>query len=298
MNAQQAVQELVPGKEVSQIAKCIDTLLQSDYSDPVIFEKVVPFLQTNLLVNNIIDYSVEPGVDISDRYFVLWEPFIRAKAALLIGEVSERSSSITNVAHIIPFLNAMILGDEDIEQAFGFFALSQIGLKQPESVLPHFAQLVRPICALLKKSVNSSRAFSLFKMSAFQYQLFESFIDFAQVKGVFENPDFVQRFVAAGLPTVLTQIALSASVFLTKKAQFQWPFIRIFLRLITEHPNGASFFDLDALNRTGIDLCSLMRIVLIKPGKAGALRNEIAAIPIAKQTGEEFTHLFNRWKNK
>lgn len=72
----------------------------------------------------------------------------------------------------------------------------------------------------------------------------------------------------------------------------------MFLRFVTEHPTGTTFFDLDILPKSGVDLCTLMRICIVDKSKAGAMRNEIASLPQEKLTGTEFQNFTKRWKNK
>lgn len=259
-------------------------------------KKLLPFLQQDLLANGIIEYSIDPGVDLTERYFVLWEPFIRAKIALLIGEITDRAKEIVNVNEFIPLFIHMISSEEDIEQAFALFAVSEIGIKQSSSIAPFLTQLFRPVCNLLRKSVNPTRAFSLFRSIPFQLQLFESFLEFCQIDGIFEIPDNVQRLLSAGFSSALVSIALCPGVYIPKKPEFQWLFMKIFLRLVTEHPTGNTFFDLDIFPKQGIDLCTLMRICLLDKNKAGEMRNDIAST--VKQTAEEWTAFFNRWKSR
>jgi len=292
MDTSTAIANIVVGSEVAHIARCIDTLLKADYSDSEVFSKLLPFLGKDLLEKNVIDYSAEPGIDIHDRYFVLWEPFIRAKTALLVGTIAEKCSGLEKVEPIIPYLIDMVTSEEEIEQSFSFLAISNIGLKQPSLILPHMQKLVRSLTQLVATASAPSRPFCLFHSLPFQNQLFESFLDFCFIPGLFE-PEHISRFVEAGLPVSLVQIALSTYAF-DKKPELQWRVLETFLKLITEHPQGSKLFDSDRIPSTANDLCFLMKSALTNKELPNSMRNAFYAIK--EMNANSFAELVKKYK--
>jgi hypothetical protein len=299
MDVSTALANLLPGRDVDYVAHCIDVLLQNDYKDPALFTSLLPFLGPRLLDQRVVDYAIEPGVDITDHYFVLWEPFIRAKAALLVGTIAEKCGDLPDATTVINLLVAIFTNaqSEEIELAFSFFALAQIGLRQPAPVVAHFAQLCRVGGALVNLAANRPKAFGLFHSVPFRTEVFESFVGFARVKGVFENHDNVQRFIAAGLPYSILQIALSAEIYAEKRPALQWNLLWVFIRLVTEHPNGHQLFDLDRIPRDGFnDICTLLRFGVLTPAQLGAIRNDVEAV--SDRTHEGFKALVTKYTKK
>ena len=185
MDVETAKANLIPGKDVAYLARCIDTLLQHDCTDTSLLPLLLPFLDQNLLDNKIIDYGIEPGVDITDHYFVLWEPFARAKVALLIGTIAEKCDTLPDCKDIVEKLMVMIKGNEDIELAFSFFALTNIGQKQPNLILDHFSDLCKIANTLVTISTNQTKAFSLFHSVPFRTEIYDTYLDFCAIKGIF-----------------------------------------------------------------------------------------------------------------
>ena len=177
MDATTAKANLVPGKEVAQIARAMDSLLQNDCGDASVIKKLLPFLGQNLLEKKVIEYSSEPGVDITNRYFVLWEPFARAKAALLVGTIVEKAEKLTeeDLEGVVPLLMGMMNSNEDIELTFAFLAITNIGLKLPQLVIPQFQTLAKIGNALVNIASHPPKAFSLFHSIPFQNEIYESF---------------------------------------------------------------------------------------------------------------------------
>jgi hypothetical protein len=301
MDVEAARQNLVQGRDADYLARCMDVLLQNDYKDPSIFPSLVPFLGKKLLDQRIIDYGMEPGVDITDHYFVLWEPFLRAKTALLVGTIAEKSADLPDTTPLIDPLVAMMTShdSEEIELAFAFFAIGQIGLRQPTPLIGHFPQLCRAATSLVNLAANRPKAFGLFHSIAFRTEVFESFVNLARFKGVFEKPDNVQRFIAAGLPYSILQIALAAQFYVEKHPMLQWDLIDVFLRLVTEHPNGHQLFDLDRIPRDGFnDICTILRFAIVNPAQLGALRNDVEAVKSADRSTQRFTALVRKYVKK
>jgi hypothetical protein len=292
---------LVPGRDADYIARCIDVLLTNNCADPSVFESLQIFLAPKLIENKVIDYAIEPGVDIADHYFVLWEPFLRSKAALLIGTIIEKAESLPDLAPIVGLLVAIFTNkeSEDIEHAFSFFALGQIARKQPAPILPHFPQLCRTACAIVNEAANPPKSFSLFHSIPFRTEVFEAFLNLGQTAGVFEEHDYVQRFIAAGLPFSILQIALSAELYIEKRPELQWDCLFLFLKLVTEHPNGHQIFDPDRLPRDSInDICTILRFAVLNPRLFGAIRNEVVAIKPADRTTANFKALVAKYLAK
>lgn len=297
MDSETAKANLTPGKDVAYLARCIDTLLQNDCGDSSVISILTPFLGQKLMENKVIDYSIEPGVDITDHYFVLWEPFLRAKAALLIGTIAEKCDSLPDCSAVVETLVGIFTSSqsEEIEISFSFFAITHIGLRQPESVLPHFAQIAKPATSMISIAAAPPKAFGLFHAIPFRYDAFDSFLNLCNIKGVFENPDNVNRLVAAGLPVSLLQIGLSAQIFVEKHPDAQWKLLSVFVRLLTEYPNGYQLIDLDRLPRENFnDCCTLMRIAVVNHESVGALRNEIDAVKDADRTAAAFQALVKK----
>lgn len=297
MDSETAKANLTPGKDVAYLARCIDTLLQTDCGDSSVISILTPFLGQKLMENKVIDYSIEPGVDITDHYFVLWEPFLRAKAALLIGTIAEKCDSLPDCSAVVETLVGIFTSSqsEEIEISFSFFAITQIGLRQPESVLPHFAQIAKPATSMISIAAAPPKAFGLFHAIPFRSDAFDTFLNLCNIKGVFENPDNVNRLVAAGLPVSLLQIGLSAQIFAEKHPETQWKLLSVFVRLLTEYPNGYQLIDLDRLPRENFnDCCTLMRIAVVNHESVGALRNEIDAVKDADRTAAAFQALVKK----
>jgi hypothetical protein len=301
MDVETARQNLVQGREADYIARCMDVLLQNDYKDPSVFPSLLPFLGSRLLDQRIIDYAIEPGVDITDHYFVLWEPFLRAKTALLIGTIVEKSTDVPDMTPFVGQLVTIMTGhdSEEIELAFAFFAIGQIGLRQPSPLISHFPQLCRSATSLVNLAANRPKAFGLFHSIAFRTEVFEAFVNFARFRGVFENPDNVQRFIASGLPFSILQIALSAEHYVEKHPLLQWDLLGVFLRLVTEHPSGHQLFDLDRVPReTFNDIVTIIRFGLVNPAQLGAIRNGLEAVKIPDRTTQRFTAFVTKYSKK
>jgi hypothetical protein len=301
MDVEAAKANLIQGKDVAYIARCIDTLLQSDCNDPTVIDLIFPFLGPKLLENRVIDYSIEPGVDITDHYFVLWEPFIRAKTALLIGTIAEKSATLPDLTAIVNTLVEIFTNgfSEEIELAFAFFAISHIGLKQPKPVLAHFAKLAKFAGQFVNLAAYPPKAFGLFHSVAFQTEAFDSFLNLVKVQGVFETPDNVQRLVAAGLPITLFQIAQASPNYTEKHPEILWKWLRIFLKLLTEHPNGHQLFDLDRVPREYVnDALAILRLAVLAPDRAGSLRTEMEATPESGKTADAFKKLVRSLQGK
>ena len=297
MDAETAKANLTPGKDVAYLARCMDTLLQSECKDATVFDILKPFLGQKLMETKVIDYSVEPGVDITDHYFVLWEPFLRAKAALLVGTIAEKCETLPDCTSLVDTLVGIFTNSqsEEIEISFAFFAITNIGLRQPEAVLPHLAHIAKPATSLISIAAAPPKAFGLFHSIPFRSDAFESFLNLCNIKGVFENPDNVNRLVAAGLAISLLQIGLSAQIFVEKHPEMQWKLLSVFVRLLTEYPNGYQLIDLDRLPRENFnDCCTLMRIAVVNHESVGALRNEIEAVKDADRTAEAFQALVKK----
>ncbi|OHS93412.1 hypothetical protein TRFO_11831 [Tritrichomonas foetus] len=294
MDVETAKANLVPGKDVAYLARCMDTLLQNDCSDTSVLNLLLPFLGQNLIENNVIDYGIEPGVDITDRYFVLWEPFARAKAALLVGTIAEKCQSLPDVTEIVNRLIVMVKGNEDIELAFSFLALTNIGVKKPEAILPHFVQLSKIANVLVTIATNPTKAFSLFHSIPFRTEIYDSYLDFCSIKGVFETPDNVQRLVAAGLPFSIVNIANAVLTYIEKRPEMLWKLMTIFLKFVTEHPTGNQMMETDNLTKDQkVNVGFAMRYALLGRDKAGELRNAIEAVPASERNVERFTKIVN-----
>jgi hypothetical protein len=301
MDNESAKANLIPGKDVAYIARCMDALLQSDCSDPSVIDLITPFLAPKLLDNRVIDFSIDPGVDITDHYFVLWEPFIRGKTALLLGTIAEKAATLPDLTSIVTTLVEIFTNgvSEEIELSFSFFAIAHIARRQPQAVLPHFQKLVRFAGAFVGLAAYPPKAFGLFHSIPFQTEAFDSFLNFVSTIGLFETPDNVQRLVAAGLPITLFQIAQGSSKFEEKHPEMLWKWLTIFLRLITEHPNGYQLFDLDRIPRDYVnDLLAILRLVLLSPSGAGAIRNEVSATPTAARTTQAVKDLLKKLQSK
>lgn len=294
MDVETAKANLIPGKDVAYLARCIDTLLQHDCSDTSLLPLLSPFLDQNLLDNKIIDYGIEPGVDITDHYFVLWEPFVRAKVALLIGTIAEKCDTLPECKEIVEKLMVMIKGNEDIELAFSFFALTNISQKQPKLIMDHYNDLCKIANTLVTISTNQTKAFSLFHSVPFKTEIFDTYLDFCAIKGIFENPQNVQTLVSAGLPFSLINIANAVLSYIEKRPEMLWKLMNIFLRFVTEHPAGASMIETDNLTKDQkVNVGFAMRYALLGRDKAGELRNKIEAVPEKERTTEKFAQIVN-----
>jgi hypothetical protein len=301
MDIETAAASIVPGRDVAYIARCIDVLLTNSCKDPAILESLQPFLGPKLIENGVIDYGIEPGVDITDRYFVLWEPFLRAKAALLIGTIAEKAESLPDLSRIANILVSIFTNQqsEEIELAFAFFALSQIGFRQPGVILPHFPQLCKTASALVNLAANPPKSFCLFHSVPFKQLIFEAFLDLGKIQGIFEEHDYVQRFIAAGLPFSILQIALCADLYAVQKPELQWDCLYVFLKLVTEHPSGHQLFDADRLPREKInDICTILRFAVTHPNLLGQLRNEVVAVTPDQRTTAGFAALVQKYTTK
>jgi hypothetical protein len=301
MDVESAKANLVKGRDVAYIARCIDILLQSDCADPAVCELCLPFLGQKLLDNGIIDFSVDPGVDITDRYFVLWEPFIRGKAALLIGTIAEKAESFPDLPQIVSALIAIFINEnsEEIERTFVFFGLVKIGLKNPGLIVPRFPEIVTHSTALLSFAASRPNAFGLFHSIPFKTTVFESFLDLCQIKGIFENPDHVHRLAAAGLPQCLLQIGLSAKLFEEKHPELFWRAFSVFLRFLTEFPNGYQLVDVDKLPKEDSnDLYAFMRLAVLEHRKTGTMRSDVDGVKLADRNLERFKKLLTKWQDK
>lgn len=295
MDVATAKAELVPGKDVSYLGRCIDTLLQHDCDDTSVLPLLLPFLGQDLLANKVIDYGIEPGVDITDRYFALWEPFARAKAALLIATIAEKCSALPDdMTEIVDRLLVMIKGTEDIELSFSFLALSNIGTKKPELILPHFNDLCKIANRLVTIATNPTKAFSLFHSTPFKTEIYGSYLDFCLIKGLFDNPANVQSLVASGLPFSLINIANAVLTYVNKRPEMLWKLMTIFIRFVTEHPAGAEMMETDNLTKDPkVNVGFAMRYALLSRDKAGELRNKIEAVPNDQRTTEKFAEIVN-----
>ena len=288
MDTKVALENLIPGNEAAQLAACIDALLKAEYGGADVFPKLLPFLGKNLIENGIIEYSPEPGVDITNSYFVLWEPFIRAKTALLIGTVAENCKESPDFSQLVPPLVDMFLGEEEIEQNFALIALTNIGMKAPELILSLLPKLAQPLVAIVGQAAMPSKPFCLYHSAPFQRQAFESFLDFMDIPGLFGNPENVQRLVEANITLAIIQIALSQHVYLEHKVSILWRMTWVFLRLTTEHPQGVKMWDLDHIPKQGYESCVLMRAALKGPDSAGTIRNMVDKIPVEQRTLERY----------
>ena len=294
MDVETAKANLIPGKDVAYLARCIDTLLQHDCTDTSLLPLLLPFLDQNLLDNKIIDYGIEPGVDITDHYFVLWEPFARAKVALLIGTIAEKCDTLPDCKDIVEKLMVMIKGNEDIELAFSFFALTNIGQKQPNLILDHFSDLCKIANTLVTISTNQTKAFSLFHSVPFRTEIYDTYLDFCAIKGIFESPQNVQTLVSAGLPFSLINIANAVLSYIEKRPEMLWKLMTIFLRFVTEHPTGSTMIETDNLTKDPkVNVGFAMRYALLGRDKAGELRNKIEAVPAKERTTEAFAKIVN-----
>ncbi|KAK8888868.1 hypothetical protein M9Y10_033608 [Tritrichomonas musculus] len=292
MDVETAKANLIPGKDVAYLARCVDTLLQHDCSDTSLLPLLLPFLDQNLLDNRIIDYGIEPGVDITDHYFVLWEPFYRAKVALLIGTIAEKCQTLPDVKDIVDRLLVMIQGNEDIELAFSFFALTNIGVKQPNMILDHFNDLCKIANSLVTVATNPKKAFSLFHSIPFKTEIYDSYLDFCSIKGILDSPQNVQSMVAAGLPFSLINIANAVLTYIEKRPEMLWKLMTVFLRFVTEHPTGSSMIETDNLTKDPkVNVGFAMRYALLGRDKAGELRNKIEAVPEKERTTEKFAEI-------
>ena len=288
MDTKVALDNLIPGNEAAQLAQSIDALLKAEYAGADVFEKVLPFLGQNLIERGIIEYSAEPGVDITNNYFVLWEPFIRAKIALLIGTVAEKCTEVPDLSPLVPPLVDMFLGEEEIEVCFALIAITNIGMKKPDLILSLLPKLAKPLVGIVGQAAMPSKPFCLYHSEPFQRQAFESFLDFMDIPGLFEKPENVQYLVGANITLAIIQIALSGHIYLEHKPEILWRMIWVFLRLTTEHPQGVKMWDLDHIPKQGIDACILMRAALKGPDSAGAIRNMVDKIPKKDRTVERF----------
>ncbi|EAY05470.1 hypothetical protein TVAG_286480 [Trichomonas vaginalis G3] len=291
MDTATAVANITPGSEVAALARCFDTLLQADFADTSILEKLLPFLEKNLLERNIIDYSIEPGIDITKNYFVLWEPFLRAKTALLIGTIIEKCKEVPDVSKLVNPLVDLFLSEEQIEQCFALIALSNIGLRKPEAILPLFPKLVKPLIQIVGAASSPATSFDLYHSKAFQSQVFESFFDFMDIPGLLVTPDNVQRLFENNITLAIIQVALSEQVYIEKKPATLWRMIWLFLRITTEHPQGLKMWDVDHIPKIGPQACQLMRLALVAPDRAAYIRNQVAKVPKEQWTAEKFTQL-------
>lgn len=298
MDQQVAFDNIIPGKEAQVIANSMDALLQSDYSKSEILPKLLPFLGKNLLEERILEYSMEPGVDISNSYFVLYEPFVRAKSALLIGTVLEKCTEAPDLKSYVDPLIEMVKGEEDIEQVFAFFALACIGTHSPELVLEKLNVLAPLIITLVSNATKPKNYFSLFHMSAFVYQVYDSFLDFLHIPKLLDTPDYVTRFVDANVTFAVFQVALSTHFYLPKHPNILFKATNVFLRLATEHPMGIKMWDLDHIPKDEtLEACALMRIALTGgKDKAVQIRNEFAKIDKKDYTQERFTSFVKQYK--
>lgn len=301
MDATTAKANLVPGKEVAQIARAMDSLLQNDCGDASVIKKLLPFLGQNLLEKKVIEYSSEPGVDITNRYFVLWEPFARAKAALLVGTIVEKAEKLTeeDLEGVVPLLMGMMNSNEDIELTFAFLAITNIGLKLPQLVIPQFQTLAKIGNALVNIASHPPKAFSLFHSIPFQNEIYESFLNLCLLKGVFETPENLQKFIQTGLLYSLLTITKASPDYVQKRPEMEWNLLYICLRLITEFPGGGQLFDLDRLpidpkNNPAI----VLRIVSQDKQKAGAVRNILDAIPQSERNQDRFAQLTKQLVSK
>ena len=290
MDTKVALENLTPGNEAVQLAACMDALLKAEYDGAEVFTKILPFLGKNLMEQGIVEYSAEPGIDITNNYFVLWEPFIRAKAALLVGTVAEKCKEKVDYSPLVPPIVDMFLGEEEIEQNFALIAITNIGMKQPDLILSLLPKLVKPLVSIVGQAAMPSKPFCLYHSEPFQRQAFESFLDFMDIPGLFD-PQNIQRLVEANITLAIIQIALTQHVYLEHKPSILWRMIWVFLRLTTEHPQGIKMWDIDHIPKEGFDSCLLMREALKSKDNAGRIRNLVDAIPEKERTVQRFKDL-------
>lgn len=234
MDVETAKANLVPGKEVQELARCMDTLLSQECNDPSVFPQLLPFLGPNLIERKIIDYSIEPGVDITNHYFVLWEPFVRAKSALLIGTIAEKCKELPDCAELIEPLITMLKSKEDIEYTFAIIAVSNIGLKRPEYILPHFSYLSKRLPELVYLASSVKSPFSLFYSVPFQSEVYESCVSICEIKGVFDNTENLNRLIDGGIPMALNQISRDSEKYKEKKPELKGKVDKC-IKLLNQH---------------------------------------------------------------
>ena len=289
MQVQDAVANLIPGREVSYIARCLDCLIENEYSDPAILSQLTPFLGQNLLSTNVVDYSVDSGVDVCSTYFVLWEPFVRAKATHLVGIIVEKAENVPDLSGIINSLLTILNSDEDLEKLYAFITLTNIGRKIPSAILPHFQSLCKIATAIINYATNAPNAFTIYRLPQFVIQVYECFLEFALIDGILNSPENMQRFISVGIQINLVQIASKyAMIEKSQKPAILWNLMWVFLKIVTEHPNGPSLFDLDNLPKPGEEIHIAMRIALTDRSKAGGMRNALDSVPADKRDLENF----------
>lgn len=291
MDPETAASNIIIGHEVADLARCFDVLLQNNCGDTTVLDKIFPFLGKDLLERNIIDYSRDPGVDITDSYFVLYEPFLRAKAALLVGTIIENCKEVPDVTKFVNPLIDLFTGEEEIEQCFALIGLTSISQRKPELILPHFPKLARPLILIIGAASSPAQSFSLYQSNVFKSQVFESFLDFMEIPGLLDTPENVQRLFESNITLAIIQIALSEYVYIPKTPRTLWKMIWLFLRITTEHPQGIKMWDLDHIPKNGPQACNLMRIALTSPEKAALVRNEVNKISSNNPSFETFTKL-------
>lgn len=111
----------------------------------------------------VIDDSVEPGVDITDHYFVLWEPFLRAKAALLVGAIAQRCETLPDCASRVDRLVGIFANPQSEE--FECLCNHEYRPAPAEAVLPHFPHIAKPATSLTSIAAAPPKAFGLFHSS-------------------------------------------------------------------------------------------------------------------------------------
>ena len=289
MQVQDAVSNLLPGREVSYIARCLDCLIENEYSNPEILSKITPFLGQNLLSSGVVDYSVDSGVDVCPTYFVLWEPFVRAKATHLVGIIVEKAETVPDLSGVLNLILSILNSDEDLEKLYAFICLTNIGRKAPSVILPHFPTICKIATAITNYATNAPNAFTIYRLPQFLIQAYECFLEFALIDGILGSPENMQRFIAAGIQLNLVQIVSKVALIeKSEKPAILWNLMWVFLRIVTEHPNGPSLFDLDNLPKPGEEIHMAMRIALTDRSKAGGMRNAIDSVPVNKRDLENF----------
>ena len=222
---------------------------------------------------------------------LLWEPFLRAKAALLIGSIIEKVDSIPDTSSYFPLLLNMFINGEEIEQTFSLIAIAAIGAKQPEALTKHVPTLVKQLIYIVAAATVPTAPFCLFHSKPFQSQIYESFLDFLMIPGFLDNPENVQRLVENNITLAIFQIAVSTHIYLPKKPSTLWRVIWVFLRITTEHPRGLQLWDANQISRCNVEPCILMKAALVSKDRAGAIRNLVDKIPQKERTAERFTQL-------
>ena len=178
-------------------------------------------------------------------------------------------------------------------------ALTNIGLRLPQLILPHFPTLCKLGNALVNLASHPPKAFSLFHSLPFQTETYDSFLNLCLMKGALDVPDNMQRITSLGLPNSILIITKAVPSFVEKRPKMEWTLLYITLRLITEFPKGNLLIDLDRLPRDPKNHpATVIRIVCQDTQKAGAVRNLLDAIPESERNQERFAQLTQQLTSK